>query len=196
MSGDLPKFHTLDVEYNGLGPFTAVSSERGGISVTIGTHTLAGAMSLYISYRIDKNTTKHYVLNFLRPGDRLKFTYDGPSIDSGTSIDRIEDHERPNSFQLRAGLRFGFDVVQGETTWRLSHPEAGGLSLSISNVPLDHARVWTAAGNDHEEWSWQHDDLYAGDCFEIEIVETDWCDEFPKVQKKTIAPDGERKIVS
>ncbi len=184
MAENFPKFHTLDIEYNGFGPFTAVSSERAGLSVTLGTHTLTGAMGLYISYRIDRNTTKHYVLNYLEPGDRLKFTYDGPNVDNGTSMDRIEEHDRPKPFQLSEDFRFGFDVIEGEKRTRLSYPEGGGLNVSIVNVPLDHARVWTSAGNDHEEWSWQHKDLYAGDSFEIEIVETDWCDPFPTLTHK------------
>lgn len=181
-----PKFHTLDIEFNGFGPFTAISNERGGIIVTLATHAQTGAMGLYMNYRIDRNTTKHYVLNYLQPGDRLKFTYDGSNVDSGTSMDRIEAHDRPTPFQLREGLRFGFEVIEGEKRSRLSYPENGGLNLSLANVPLDHTRVWTSGGNDHEEWCWQHKDLYARDSFEIEIVETDWCDPFPNIAKKTI----------
>src|SRR5688572_18732544 len=123
MIDDLPKFHTLDIEYNGFGPFTAVSTERGGLSVTLGTHAVTGAVGLYINYRIDRNTTKHYVLNYLKPGDRLKFTYDGPNVDAGTSMDRIEEHDRPAPFQLRKGFRYGFEVIEGEKRSRLSYPE-------------------------------------------------------------------------
>jgi len=180
MHNDLPKFHKLDIEYNGFGPFTAVSSERGGLSVILGTHALSGAFGLYINFRLDKNTTKHYVLNYLHPEDRLKFTYDSPYMDGANSMDRIEELDRSDPYELREGLRFGFDVVDGEKRSRLSYPEGGGLNLSLVNVPLDHARIWTSAGNDHEEWSWQHKDLHAGHSFEIEIVETDWCDQFPK----------------
>ena len=189
MIENLPKFHTLDIEYNGFGPFTAISSERVGISVTIGTHTLTNEMGLYINVRIDKNTTKHYVLNYLQPGDQLKFIYDGPSIDRDTSLDKIEEHDRPTPFQFREGFRLGFDVIEGKKRSRLSYPKGGGLNLSIVNVPLDHARVFTLAGNDHEDWRWQHKDLYAGDSFEIKIVETDWCDPFPNVEKKIIVSE-------
>jgi hypothetical protein len=55
---NLPKFHTLDIEYSGFGPFTAVSSERAGISVTLSTHTLGGVFRLSVNYRLDRNTTK------------------------------------------------------------------------------------------------------------------------------------------
>jgi len=183
MPENRPKFHTLDIEYNGFGPFTAVSSERAGISVTLGTHALTGALGLYINYRIDRNTTKHYVLNYLQPGDRLKLTYDGPNVDGGASIDQIEEHDRPVPYQLPKGLRFGFEVIKCEKRARLSHSEGGGLSVSIANVPLDHARVWTVAGYVHDNWSCQHKHLYAGDSFEIEVVETDWCDTSPDVEK-------------
>jgi hypothetical protein len=185
MLENFPSFHTLDIEYNGIGPFTAVSSERGGITVTLVTHTLAGTLGLYINFRLDKHTTKNYALSYLRPGDRLKFTYDGPNIDSGTSIEHIEDHGRAESVPLGEGLRFGFDVIDGDKRRRLSYPEGGGMSLLMANVPLDHARVWVTAGNDDEDWSWQLNDLYAGDSFEIEIVETDWCDKFPTITRNT-----------
>src|SRR5688500_15465385 len=96
-----PKFHTLDIEYNGLGPFTVACNERPGISVTLATDTRTEAISLYINYRIDRNTSKNYVLNNLQPGDRLKFTYDGPNIDSGTTIDQIEQYDPPAPYKLR-----------------------------------------------------------------------------------------------
>ena len=137
MLENLAKFHTLDIEYNGLGPFTAVSSDRAGIAVTLATNTLSGDVGLYIVYRIDKNTTKNYTLDNLRPGDRFKFTYDGPNVDSGTSIDRIEEHDHAEPAALREGLRFGFDfdVVDGEKRTRLSYPKGGGM-ISISSMRL------------------------------------------------------------
>jgi hypothetical protein len=193
MLENLPKFHTLDIEYNGFGPFTAVSNERAGIIITLGVHTVTGAFGLYLNYRIDKNTSKHYVLDYLQPGDRLKFTYDGPNTDSGTSIDHIEEHDRPEPIPIGDGLRFGFDVIEGERRTRLSYPEGGGMHLTIVNSPLDHARVWVSAGNDQEDWRWQLKDLYAGDSFEIEIVETDWCDTFPHVTKNPVAQTEDRE---
>ncbi len=51
----------------------------------------------------------------------------------------------------------------------------------LANIPRDHARCWISAGNEIEEWTWQLDDLYAGDWIEFQIVETDWCDPFPNV---------------
>jgi hypothetical protein len=189
MLENLAKFHTLDIEYNGLGPFTAVSSDRAGIAVTLATNTLSGDVGLYIVYRIDKNTTKNYTLDNLRPGDRFKFTYDGPNVDSGTSIDRIEEHDHAEPAALREGLRFGFDVVDGEKRTRLSYPKGGGMILNIVNAPLDHARVWVTAGDDEEEWFWQLKDLHTGDSLELEIVETDWSDSFPTVQRKAFLSD-------
>lgn len=182
----MPKFHTLDIEYNGHGPFTAVSDERGGLSVVVATHTLTGAIGLYINVRIDRTTTKHFVLNHLYPGDRLKLTYDGPNVDKGLSMDRIEEYDRQVPYKLSDGLRFGLDLIEGMERSRLSYPEGGGMNLSIVNIPLDHARVWTSAGNDHEEWSWQHRDLYAGASVEIGMVETDWCDPFPIIRKTSV----------
>lgn len=178
----LPKFHTLDIEYNGLGPFTVAGEVP--FCATLATYTgMRGAM-LTVSYDIDQNTTKRYRLKNLEPGDRLKFTYDGPSVDSGTSINSIETHDRPKAeFRLEEGFRLGFDVIDGDQSRRLSHPPGGGFNLMISNVPLDHARIGVHAGNEEESWTWQQQDLYAGDSFEIEIVATDWCDAFPKVER-------------
>ena len=186
MTDSLPKFHTIDIEYNGLGPFTVAARDGEPISATIATYTGMAGVMLSVSYELDKNTTKHFRLKHLKPGDRLKFTYDGPNIDSGTSIDKIEQHDRPDAaFKLKDGFRIGFDVIDGEQRRRLSHPEGGGFNVMIANVPRDHARVWVSAGNDTESWSWQQNDLYPGDLFEIEIVETDWCDPFPNVQRWT-----------
>ena len=182
MTENLPKFHTFDIEFNGFGPFTAAASAP--MSATIATYVGMQGVFFSISYELDKNTTKHYRLRHMKPGDRLKLTYDGPSVDSGTSIDKIEIHDEPsNSFTLKKGCRIGFDITVGDEKRRLSHPEGGGMSIMISNVPSDHARFAVNAGNDEENWNWQQEDLYAGDSVDIEIVETDWCDPYPKVEK-------------
>lgn len=182
---ELPKFHILDVSINGQGPFTAVSHLRGGLGVDLYTAP-HGFMHLAVRFELDPHTTKTYRLKSLKPGDRIKLTYDGPNDDSGSSIEEIEKLERDEpSPQLPERHRLGLDVThtEGETS-RLSHPPDGHLGLFLMNVPLDHARVGVNASNEDEHWNWQLDDLYAGDSIEFEIVATDWCDEFPNVTKQ------------
>jgi len=182
----LAKFHTLDVEYNGEGPFTAASNIRGGLSLNLSS-AYDGFIYLNVRFEVDKNTTKHFAVKTVKPGDSIKITYDGPATDNGSTIDKIEGlelNERPEESPERQ--RLGFDVtLKNHKKWRLSHPENGGIRLALANVPLDHSRVWVSAGNDEEEWYWQLEDLYAGDSITLEIVATDWCDPFPNVTKKT-----------
>ncbi len=184
MKKDQKRFHTLDIEYNGQGPFTAVSEFRTGFSLTLGTHTGMDFFTFSVNIAIDKNTTKHYRLRSVLPGDRFRITYDGPNVDTGTTINHIESLDRIEpEFRILEGMRLGFDIIEGEERIRLSHPKGGGMSLMLSNVPLDHARVAVSAGNDDESWSWQQKDLYAGDSLEIVIVSTDWTDAYPCIER-------------
>jgi hypothetical protein len=185
MPDQLPKFHTLDVWINDKGPFTSVSQLRGGLGVSLYT-AQDGFMHFAVRFELDPHTTKTYRLKSLKPGDRIKLTYDGPNDDYGSSIEEIETLERDEPPpQLPESHRLGLDVthIDGETS-RLSHPPDGHLGLHLMNVPLDHARIWVNASNEDENWNWQLDDLYAGDSLEFEIVATDWCDEFPHVTKQ------------
>lgn len=181
----LGKFHTLDIEYNGQGPFTAVSNMRGGLSLSL-LNAHEGYLYLMVRYEVDRNTTKHFAVKTVKPGDRIKITYDGPANDEGSTIDKIEELERSGKAdELPEGQRVGFDAqMKNGKKVRLSHPEKGGFNLSLANAPLDHARIWVSAGNDNEEWSCQLEDLYGGDSIELEIVVTDWFDPFPYVTKR------------
>lgn len=173
MPDQLPKFHTLDVWINGQGPFTAASQLRGGLSLTLFTPT-DGFFHLAVRFELDAHTTKTYRLKSLKPGDRLKFTYDGPNDDAGSSIEEIEKLERNEPPpQLPKGHRLGLDVLckDGETK-RLTQPPNGTLSVTLANVPQDHARIWVYAGNAEEDFDCNLDDLYAGDSIEFQIVAT------------------------
>jgi hypothetical protein len=185
MTEYLPKFHTLDIEINGQGPFTAVSSLRGGVGLSLYS-AYDGFIHLSVRYELDKHTTKNFRLKTLTPGDRIKITYDGPNNDSGSSIEEIEKLARTEKPELLAeSHRLGFDVYRKDgRSARLSHPPGGNFQLMLANVPLDHARIWVGAGNETEEGHWQLDDLYAGESIELQIVSTDWCDPFPNVTRR------------
>jgi len=182
----LPKFHTLDIEINGQGPFTAASPLRGGVGLNLYTG-LDGFVHLSVRFELDQHTTKHFRLKTIKPGDRIKLTYDAPNSDHGSSIEEIEKLARIEPPELPEGSRLGFDVFfrDGETA-RLSHPPDGTFNLQLFNVPLDHARIAVHSGNETEDWNWQLEDLYAGDSLELEIVATDWCDPFPNVVRRVV----------
>src|SRR5262245_50151264 len=145
----LPEFHTLDIEYNGLGPFIAASELRGGIWLNLASRIDLPVVFLSVNVKIDKNTIKNYQLHHLGSGDRLRFAYDSPPLDGGTSIDKIEEHDRAApGMSLNKGSRLGIDVNGGGVQKRIVPPEGGGFNLMLANVPIDHARVWVTAGND------------------------------------------------
>jgi len=190
MNVSLPKFHTLDIEYNEHGRFTAVALEHEFLSVDLYNST-EGFLYLAIKVFQERDPKWQYWVKTIKPGDRLRYTYDGQSTDDGRSIDKIEELNRlDETYQLPDGnLRLGLDVrfmkPDGRPeTVRLSHPKDGGFKVMLANAPRDHARVWVMAGNETELWTWQLEDLYAGDWIEFEVVETDWCDPFPKVTQR------------
>jgi hypothetical protein len=180
------KFHTLDFEYNGEGPFTAVSLEPGWLSIEL-YNSSDGFVHLDLKIWEGKEVRWKYSLETVKPGDRLKFSYDTPNNDHGTSVDKIVSLNRTGEAakRLTGRNRLGLDTISSyrPEPARLSYPENGGFSLMLANIPRDHARCWISAGNEAEEWTWQLDDLYAGDWIEFQIVETDWCDAFPNVSK-------------
>ena len=180
------KFHALDIEYNGEGPFTAVSSEPGWMSIDL-YNAKDGFIHLDIKIWEGKEVRWSYSLETVKPGDRLKFSYNMPNNDSGTTVDKIVSLNRTGEAAqpLTDRNRLGLDTISSYRAEpvRLSYPENGGFTIMLANIPRDHARCWISAGNEIEEWTWQLDDLYAGDWIEFRIVETDWCDPFPTVSK-------------
>ncbi len=184
MTATLPKFHTLDVWINDEGPFTAVSQLRGGLGLSLFTG-MDGFFYLTVRYELDTHTTKTYRLKTLMPGDRLKFTYDGPNDDSGASIEEIEKLERVGEPpELHDRHHLGLDITgKNGDEIRVSRPVGGHLVLTMINVPLDHGRVWVTGIDSDNESSFQLDDLYAGDSLKIEIVTSDRFNEFPEAAK-------------
>ena len=189
MNTNLPKFHSLDIEYNDHGCFTAAAPETEFLSVDLYTST-EGFIYLGVKVCQDRAVRWQYWIKTIKPGDRLKFKYDGKNDDHGKSIDKIEELNRPDEiYTLPDGsLRLGLDVHFMKSddrpeTVRLSHPKDGGFTVMLANIPRDHARVWAIAGNETEVWSWQLEDLYPNDWIEFTVVETDWCDPFPNVRR-------------
>lgn len=126
----------------------------------------------------------------LHPGDRLRVTYRVPSdlVPASPPIASAQATGAPPA----PGRRFGLDVrfdgdAEGEPPIRLSHPPGGSFSFMLGNIPIDHARCSIHASNDHERWQWQLADLYDGDGFVLEVVETDWNTPFPSISP--VPPD-------
>lgn len=59
MEDSLPKWHTLDIEYNKFGPFTAASSYRGGLSVHL-YNSIDGFIYLCVTVKLEGDLQKNY----------------------------------------------------------------------------------------------------------------------------------------
>src|SRR5690349_18797290 len=111
MEISLPNWHTLDIEYNGQGPFTAAASEDGWISVDL-YNSREGFVHLVVKEWANNEIEREYQLTTIKPADRLRFTYDAPNDDRGRTIDKIEELNRVGeTYEAPTdNKRLGFDV--------------------------------------------------------------------------------------
>jgi hypothetical protein len=178
--------YAICIQYNDAGPFTAASSERGGLSLSLGNNyeSETGYVCLSVSVRTG-GQDKTFHLETIRPGDRLKISYRLADERTESDIEKIEREARQEApYQVPVGIRVGLDTQDPRGRQiRLSHPPDGEFGVVLLNVPLDHARTWVTAYNDLESWRWQLWDLYAGDSIEFLVVETDWNTPFPSVER-------------
>jgi hypothetical protein len=175
-------FYGLEVRYNGNSPLRCFSRERGGVGAHLYT-ARNGQLRLDVSLKT-AGSRAEYSLHPLVPGDSLSFRFLLRTRSGEQSIKRLQQFARkPVVWRRTPKFRFGLDVrlKTGETV-RTSHPERGGFSFMLSNIPLDHARAFVMAGNRKENWHWQLTDLYPDEEVSFHIVETDWFDEPPIVK--------------
>ncbi len=175
--------YALNIEYNAV-PFTALSSERGGLGVHL-YNSDEGYVHLHVMVRRGNDQKADYWLKTIKPGDILRFTYCRASADTSDTISEIEACSAPNGrYELSLGCRIGFEVQsEKREKVRLSHPPEGGFDFMLANIPLNHARCSVMADNETESWNWQLDDLYDGDSIQLDFVETTWNTPFPRVER-------------
>jgi hypothetical protein len=120
-----------------------------------------------------------YSLPTLAPGDALSFRFVRRVRSGGQTMYRLPRLARkPITLRKQRKLRLGLDFqLKTGATVRTSHPDQGGFSFMLGNIPLGHARVFVMAWNRKERWHWQLPDLQPGEEVAFDIVETDWCDE-------------------
>lgn len=177
--------YALHVRLNTDQTYTALSAERGGLSVHLYTSDV-GFLHLRVTVKTGSDQKQDFWLRTVKPPDRITFTYAKAQPADVDSMAGIEGLARDNeAYQTPAGKHLGFDVALGEDHARLSHPKNGGFDFMLSNVPLDHARCFVMAGNEEEDWNWQLPDLQFGESIKLELVETDWCSEFPRVTPRS-----------
>ncbi|HWW05808.1 hypothetical protein [Collimonas sp.] len=131
------------------------------------------------------NQKVDYWIKTIKPGDRLKFTYNLASATANDTISEIETLATLNGrYEIPVGYRIGFDVLsKAREKVRLSHPPDGGFDFMLANVPLNHARCFVMADNELESWNWQLDDLFDSDSIQLNFVETTWNTPFPRIER-------------
>ena len=172
----------LEVRYNGKAPLRCFSRERGGVSAHLYT-ARGGQLRLEVSFKT-AGKRREYSLPTIVPGDSLSFRFLRRARSGGQSMTKLRLLARkPVRWRRTPKFRFGLDLRlnTGETV-RTCHPERGGFSFMLSNIPLDYARAFVVAWNGKERWHWQLPDLHPNEELALHVVETDWCDEPPMVK--------------
>lgn len=167
----------LEVRYNDKAPLRCFSRERGGVGAHVYT-AKGGQLRLDVSL-IAAGRRVEYSIPTLAPGDALSFRFLRRARGGWQSMARLRRFARPSvaprrSRKFRLGL--DFRLKTGDTV-RTSHPDRGGFSFMLGNIPLDHARAFVMSWNRKVIWHWQLPDLQPNDEVVFKIVETDWCDQ-------------------
>jgi hypothetical protein len=179
----MTEYFRVEIKYNDK-DVVSCSSKRAGISLHLYTSKY-DTLHLRITCKIDDTKYDRFLKTIL-PGDKFYLKYSEAFEQSLSNISEIESYERDvEKHQLRSGKRYGIDFYRNDGyKVRCSHPDNGGFSFMLGNIPRDHARTFLMAGNDIVQWHWQLADLYFGDTLKFEIVETDWWDEAPIIENK------------
>lgn len=174
----------LEVCYNDKKPLYCFSAEPAGVGAQLYTGG-GGSLELIVYHKVNEARAR-YQLRPVLPGDKLSFRYLHSHDAQSSNINELEALRRSIiASGLQPGFRIGLDAkLKSGKTIRVSHPDPGGLQFILGNVPLRHARVQVMAGNQVEEWHWQFPDLYPNEAITLEVVETNWNDPPPTVERK------------
>jgi hypothetical protein len=180
--------YAVNIYYNDAGPFTAMSSERSGLFLSLFSYADGDSdyVCLWVMVRASDSAARDYRLTTIKPGDRISVSYQRADARTRPSIETIESHTRQKeAHRIGSGRRLALDTrdVDGNEV-RLSHPPSGAFSLKMMNAPLDHMRVSVSAQNDSELWTWQLVDLHVGESAHFKVVETDWNTPFPDIKRR------------
>ena len=180
---DGERTYGLEIVFNDERPLYCFSSKSAGICAHLFTarHNL---LSLSVTVK-EPAQERSYLIKGILPGDTLRFRYLQEAIRKPQTIRTLKSFSRNVSgFKLKMGCRRGLDIrLKTGGKWRVSHPDNGGFSFMLGNVPNTHARAFVMAWNEKEGWHWQLDDLYPGDDIRLRVVETKWCDEPPSIKR-------------
>jgi hypothetical protein len=178
------KLYGLEVRYNDHKPLYCYSPEPAGVGAQL-YNGLNDSLNLIVYVKVAEKRTQ-YQLKTVLPGDKLSFQYLKRDIGQSSNINELEALSRENEpSSLQSGFKIGLDAkLKSGKTVRVSHPNDGGFRFILGNVPLDHARTQFIAGNQVEEWHWQFPDLYPNEKITLEVVETDWNDPPPSVERR------------
>jgi hypothetical protein len=180
------KLYGLEVRYNDNKPLYCFSAEPAGVGVQL-YNGINGSLNLIVYVKVAEERAQ-YQLKAVLPGDKLSFQYLNSDNSQSSNINELEALSRAGEpSALQSGFRMGLDAkLKSGKTVRVSHPNDGGFRFILGNVPLDHARTQFIAGNQVEEWHWQFPDLYPNEAITLEVVETDWNDPPPSVERRDI----------
>ena len=177
------RLYGLEVHYNNNKPLYCFSAEHAGVGVQL--YNVDGSLNLMVYVKVAGERTQ-YQLKMILPGDKLSFRYLYCDDTMASNIDELGAQSRAGKpSALLPGFKIGLDAkLKSGKTVRVSHPEDGGFRFILGNIPLDHARTQFMAGNRVEEWHWQFPDLYPNEAITLEVVETNWNDPPPSVERR------------
>lgn len=180
------KLYGLEIRYNNNKPLYCFSAEPAGVGAQL-YNSVNDSLDLVVYVKVAEDRAQ-YQLKAVLPGDKLSFRYLYSNNAQSSNINELGALSRAaEPSALQPGLRIGLDAkLKSGKTVRVSHPNDGGFRFILGNVPLDHARAQFMAGNQAEEWHWQFPDLYPNEAITLEIVETDWNDPPPSVERRDI----------
>jgi hypothetical protein len=166
----------LEVSYNQGEPVRCFSRLPSGVNIHLYT-TDTELLCLNIIVKTHGGRIRH-VLDRIQPGDELRFRFlrvDAVAVDDAepSTMEKLPAQSRVDeSFMLQPGSRVGLDVTfsSGETV-RISHPEGGGFSFMMGNVPLVYARAFVMAGNENESCHRQFPNIFPDEAISLRVVE-------------------------
>jgi hypothetical protein len=183
MANSMPTYG-LEIAFNDERQLQCFTSKSAGIMAHLFT-SRRNLLTLSITVK-ERARTRNYLLKGILPGDKLRFRYLQEAKTKPQSIRALKSFSRKAAvYNLKTKCRLGLNIfLKNGVKWRTGHPEDGGFSFMLGNVPNTPARAFVMAWNENENWHWQLADLYPDDDIRLRVVETKWCDEPPSIKRR------------